>query len=462
MTDSGQVRAGTALRAMLRPQQGLSPALIQFYSLLALPVAELETAVAQELAENPALEADESPGPAGDPAASFGDADATWPRGAPDGDDFVEEISQLPADFTLRDHLAQSLPLICGPALCRLGRALIEEIDDDGLFRGSVAETAARLKAPEAQVEEALGALQSLSPAGVGARDLRECLLLQVSALEREGRHHPLARALLEDQWELFTRKRYRELARALHCTAATVQAAADFIAHHLTPCPGRSFRPPWAGAHEASLPPVRPDLVILRVAPPGRGFVVQAFEPAPLRVRLSAAYEQARQEMRRGAGRWAEEEREHVARYVRRAECFVRQLRRRQETMVMVGREAAARQQAFLENGRRHLVPLTRAEVAQRLGFHETTVGRVVAGKYVLLPSREVVPFSLFFTRSAGAAEVLAGLIAGEEARRPLTDGALARRMAEEGIHVARRTVAKYRAQLRIPPRSRRRRYPG
>jgi RNA polymerase sigma-54 factor len=450
MADSGRMRTGTALRALLRPQQGLSPALIQFYALLALPAAELEAAVAQELAENPALEADESPDP-------FDDPNPPWPA-ASVGDEVAEAISLLPAGFTLRDHLGQSLPLTCGPALQRIGRALIEEIDDDGLFRGNTAETAARLKAPEAQVEEALRAIQALTPVGVGARDLRECLLLQVRAREQEGRGHPLARALIEDQWDLFTRKRYREIARALRCRTAAVQAAADFIAHHLTPAPGRSFRAPWAGAHEAS-PPVRPDLVIVRAAPPGQGFEVRAFEPAPLRLRLSAAYERARQEMRQGGG-WDEEARAHVAHYVRRAERFVGQLRRRQRTMVLVGREAAARQQVFLEKGRRHLVPLTRAEVARRLGFHETTVGRAVAGKYVLLPSREIVPFSLFFARSAGAAEVLAGIIAREDPRRPLSDGALARRMAEEGIPVARRTVAKYRAQLRIPPQSLRRRY--
>ncbi len=451
MAGSHGVRLEFAQRAALKAQQKLCPLLIEFSWLLQLSGLELEAAVARELEENPALEIEEPPAR----------PDRPWDLSLPPSEEpedlgaeyevRVDPLSLQSAPFALRDFLRQSFALH-GPAdLQSIASALIEEIDDDGRYQGEVAETAARLRCPPARVEQALAHLQMLEPVGVGARDLRECLLLQARARLREGRGNPVAVALLESHWELLLAHQYERIARQVPCSVAAVRAAAEFIAQHLSPYPGRSFRPPWG--ETASPPRLRPDLIIRQAAPPKAGFEVEVVGPQSTRVCVSRLYQQAVRGQPRTEGH------AELSACVLRAERFVRQLARRRDTLLRVARVVVARQQPFLELGRRHLAPLTRTEVGVEVHLHETTVGRAVAGTYVLLPSGELVPFSLFFMRSLPATELLASLIAAEDVLRPLSDAALCARMAHEGVCISRRTVAKYRQALHIGSRAERRR---
>ncbi len=451
MPDPGHMRARLGLDTSLRLHQRLSPVLIEFAWLLQLTSADLEAVVSRELAENPALEL-------ADVASSSFEADV--PSFSQVTSEEGDPISDVASPFTLRDHLRQSL--ICAPADRAIGLSLVEEIDDDGYFRGDLSEIAHCLGVSVERVEQVLLSLQELPPSGVGARDLRECLQLQLRHLQEERKIPALAPALVNAHWDLFSHHRLREVARAAGAPLAAVEAAVAFIAENLAPYPGRAFRPDW-GAAASAAPPPRPDIIIRPAEPEGAGFLVDVIEPESLAVRVSKVYEEAfarlKNESADRLGTCPTEKQEHINEYLARAKAFVRHLRRRREALQRICLATVSRQQAFLERGPRYLEPLTRVEVARDLGVHESTVGRAVAGKWVLLPSRELVPFSLFFRRSRSAEEALAELLAREDRRRPWSDQALVGLLAQEGLRLSRRTVARYRRALRVPARSRRRR---
>jgi RNA polymerase sigma-54 factor len=290
------------------------------------------------------------------------------------------------------------------------------------------------------------------APVGVAARDLRECLLLQLDYLERGGAAMPvLVRRLVTDHLDLLGGHKCSAVAGMLSLPATEVEAARDFIRQYLTPFPFQSQdAQSWHSPSEATY--VAPDVIIS--CREGK-FVIEVVEPRQAHLRLSELYSALASSPAPHLPQQdtiSEGERQHVREFALRGKHFLANLRQRRELLYKIATCVVSLQESFLRDGLRELRPLTRAIVAQEVSVHESTVSRATANKYVLLPSRRVIPFSDFFTPSLSVKEMIREIIVQERASsKRLTDKAIGDRLLRQGVQVARRTVAKYRAELGI-----------
>jgi RNA polymerase sigma-54 factor len=226
------------------------------------------------------------------------------------------------------------------------------------------------------------------------------------------------------------------------------VAAVWEFMKTRLNPHPAQGYADTHARERDTRKIYVTPDAVIKRGED---GFEVEIVESRRFRLRINPVYTQLHAELRRASSTLSAEESSHIREYVTRARFFLYNLEQRYQTLHRVTARLAECQADFLERGVRYLRPLSRSQLADELGIHESTVSRATAGKHVLLPSGEVIPYSHFFTPSLSIKDVMKEMIDGEQA--PLTDSQIAARLRERGILIARRTVAKYRKQLAILP---------
>nr|MBF6591636.1 RNA polymerase sigma-54 factor [Ktedonobacterales bacterium] len=306
--------------------------------------------------------------------------------------------------------------------------------------------------APE-HVEDLIRTLQTMEPVGVGARDLRECLLIQLDYVEQQGFHQPFAREVISRFLTELSEHKYGQIALALATTTETIHQVSDFIKRNLNPFPGRGHLDAnlLSGGETAS--PVLPDVIISKKLLLGGGhtFEVEIVESKRFYLHINASYSQLYSSINSRQAHLSEEERRHIQHYVTRARLFIANINQRRQTLGRITRCIVELQSDFLNHGVRALKPLTRAKVATELGMHESTVSRATAAKFVMLPSGEVIPFSNFFVANLSIKDVIKDMVEHEAA--PLTDQELAKMLSERGIPVARRTVAKYREQLNILP---------
>ena len=461
----------------------ISAKLIASIKILQCSAEELEQTIARELSENPALEVEElaqclrcgTPLHAGvcpscERAAGDGAGDpredlASWDDVGFRGTDLAvsEESDYDPLDSvrsagTLQEYLMRQLRTIIAPEDVEIAEYLVGNLNSHGYVAVSVAEAAETLRVVECRVQTVLEALQALDPPGIGARDLRECLLIQLAGFEERGEAPPLARRVVAEHLRAMGEHHFAEIARDLGTTASQVKLAWRFIKSNLNPYPAHAFEyaeVPDLGLSLASdrSTIVRPDVVI-RQTP--QGFEAEVIEQRRFRFHLSGIYSSLYQPHRRTVTRLAgldDHDRQHIREYATRARFFIECMRQRWDTLSTIADALIASQQDFLKHGVRHLRPLTRGELAEAVGLHESTVSRATANKYVLLPSGRTIPFDDFFDGSLAAKDLLRELIASENPRKPLSDEDLASRLAERGLAVARRTVAKYREALGILP---------
>ncbi len=472
----------TALHTLTAPALVLTPGTQLALELLQIPTLELRDLIQQELLTNPLLDLDDeevstpddrSPSPAGtgDPpdAAPSQDEEPPLPDWAdllPDHDEPVYDSGRNgtgrndPVEWTcqrgstLAEHLLGQIRLSeKDPSLLSAAEFLVGCLDDRGYLSCPLEEAAREFGISLDQAASALLRVQALDPPGVGARDLRECLLLQLASSGREG---GLAWRIVSGQFKDLAARRHVELSRRLKAPMREVEAAVDEI-RRLRPHPGRLVA-------AAEVRYIYPDLIMERV---GEGFEVYPNERAVPRLRLSRW---CREMLADGAGQT--EAGEFARSRLRSARWLVRALDRRRGTMLRVAERIIEEQRDFLEHGVSRLRPLTLQQVASRLGLHESTVARVVRNKYVQTPGG-IYPLRFFFsnalpTRSGREAsgravrDRIRAIVDEEDRVRPLSDGDLARQLQGEGIRIARRTVAKYRESMRIEPARLRRRHAG
>ncbi|HEV8632614.1 MAG TPA: RNA polymerase sigma-54 factor [Chloroflexota bacterium] len=446
----------------MRPR--VSARLVASSTMLGLSSMAMHEAIVQELADNPALEADEvgvcdvcatplqgsvCPTCLRLQRAELGPDQREWDvdldRGPERGqaDDGFDPLAGAADRETLAERLLRDLGALLPRAEMPIARQLVGNLDRRGYLDISVDEVADLTGAEPARVEAVLAALQTLEPVGVGARDLRECLLLQLDHLASQGIDCPVAWAVVEDHLAWLAGRKIDRIARALRVPVAEVERAASFVRQRLNPFPAQGHAGPEA-ATEARAAYVRPDVVV--VAQDG-GFVVEVVESRRLTLRVADAYAQ----LTRRAAELPADERAHVLQYATRARLFVRNVAQRRRTVRKITEAVVAAQGGFLRNGVRDLQPLTRSQIALRTGLDESTVSRATNGRFVLLPSGEVVSFDTFFTPSLAVHAVIRDILAAEG--RPLTDRAIAGQLAARGVHIARRTVTKYRARIRALP---------
>lgn len=452
-----------------RQEMRVSPSLIQYTQILQLSGIELRDLIMQELDENPALNLDETPlCPAcGDPLRRDGscyrcqrgerlaEREARELVEPEDPDEAFDVFSLLADQRSLHEHLLDELAMLLDAADMPIAEFLVGELDERGFLGMPVDMVAASLKVDEADVERVLAALQAVGPIGLGARDLRECLLIQLARWEAQGERFPLARRLIEAHLEDLGHGRYGQLARALDATHEEILAAREFIRGHLRPYPiAESIDlAPWE--RETGPGAVAPD-VIVRPAGDGTGYRIEIVESRRYHLSVNPLYDALALRVAEGgeaakASHVTEAESEVLQAQVRRAEAFLSHIHERRQTMRKVTAYVLQRQLAYLESGPRQLAPLTRAEVAEALELHESTISRATKDKYVMLPNRQVVPFATFFKAALSVQDLLREIIDGEE--KPLSDAELAERLAERGQPISRRTVTKYRKQMGILP---------
>jgi len=443
------------------PQQQMraSPALIALNNMLVLSTLELQQLVQQELEENPALEQVENEDTlcsrCGRPLSGatciyclhedLKLAEAERDDASVPSDDEFDPLLAVAAPMSLQERLQRDLHIMLPNSDRPIADYLVGSLDDQGFLDCDIVEVADLLHVEPERVEQVLRHLQDLGPAGVGARSVQECLLIQLDAIERHGAINPHIRTIVADHWLDLGEHRYGAIAHALDITYDEVVEARDFMRQHLRPFPLERASDQTVALATSFL---APDVIIREE---GERLVAEVVESRRFYLRLNPLYQELSQALVQRQQDISNEEREHLSTFVSRARLFLTNMRQRRETIRRIAEYLIECQEAFLRHGVRHLTALTRAEVAAAIGVHESTVSRATANKYVQVPSREIVPFSHFFTASLSVKDVISELIANEKI--PLTDQEIVETLRQRGFDVARRTVAKYRGQLGILP---------
>ena len=461
-------------------QQKIDPKVIQANNILQLSGVELQQAVEQELAENPALEQEDEEPCTGCELAPFLCKDCQYNKQREDQDTIVSDqllqepdyifdfsadpddqsdpISFIRAEMTLPEHLRNQLRSTVSGKTLEVGDYLVNYIDDSGYLKCDLMELTLELDASDKEIAEALAIVQTLDPPGVGARDLRECMMIQLRYLAEEGCGNPIAMRILQDYWEEMKSRKYVRIARRLKIKPDRITEAMNFIQTRLNPYPAAGFRSPWDSKPNDVRGAVRADVIIHRTP---IGYEIEVVTNEHISLTINPYYRQIYGDLRNGRARtFSSEDKKHVAEYMERAELFIKNINNRRRTLKNITRNIVEFEQGFLETGSRlFLRPLTRVKVAKTLGIHESTVSRATANKYVQLPNQEVVPFEFFFQPAHSIGDMIASLIANENSAHPMSDQEIADTLKEQGYPVARRTIVKYRESLKILSSRQRRR---
>lgn len=472
-------------RARAEQTVRVSLKLITSSAILHLSADELERSVNQEQVENPAFEVDEQTicllcgapmygrtcpncghfGAPTQPLPAIGEApvnydiptETVWNVvehtfdmdnygfAAAERDDEDDPWARIPVSETLAEILLRQLEALIAPGDEEIAEQLVGNLNERGYLEMSVPDIAAHLNVPVERVEYVLSQLQTLEPLGIGARDLRECLLIQLDALEELDTPHPLAHTLIDRYLDRLGRNQWQDIARALGVTEREVRHASHYIRATLHPFPAYTYNaetPQTRSNNDAAY--VRPDVIIRKI---GAAFELELIEEK--RYRFSINADQVMPPL--VVTPLSRELQQYINHHLDRAKFFIDCVQRRWRTLKRVMELVVDYQRDFLERGVRYLRPLTRAEVATRLNLDEGTVSRATANKYALLPNGRLIPLSDFFDSSLSIKDVLREVIAGEDAKRRFSDDELAHLMQARGYPMARRTVTKYREEMGI-----------
>jgi RNA polymerase sigma-54 factor len=438
----------------------------QALKLLQIPTLELEQVLRQELQVNPLLEeveldedeplTHEDSGPDKDTEADpqdtgdkvdwdeyFADGfkDGTWEREHED-DDKPERLPVAKPSGS-EDLMSQLALMINDPLQRKIGEYIIGSLGDDGYLTSPLSEIAAYFEVDEEQVEVVLAKVQELEPSGVAARDLAECLLLQLRSLGQED--SPEAE-IIKHHFDALKNRKFADIAREMGVSPQEVQEIAGRIGE-LDPKPGMSTETDGAAY-------ITPDLVVEKV---DEDYVCYLNDINIPRLRISNAYDEVKarsQGTEDDAAQFIDEKRRY-------AEWIIKTIEQRRRTMIKVMEAIVVEQREFFEHGAIALRPLTLQVIATEIGMHESTVSRVTRQKYVQTP-RGVFPLKYFFSAgldsddgeeiaARAVKEMILKIVKDEDTARPLSDKKIADMLAVSGLKIARRTVAKYREQLGI-----------
>ena len=432
--------------------------LAQTARLLPLPMADLTTLIETELARNPALEIVTDSRCAtcgrrlktlacpscarrparGDEPQVFLAARSAYARDIDWADDHQFRSTETLADY-VRRQIAPALP----PDDLPIADDVLGNLDERGFLLPSPENCAHTLRVSLERVRRVLSLIQRADPVGVGARDVRDCLLIQLDSLERAGADRALVRTLIADHWEQLGHRQIKSLAAQLRVSAHDIEAAVDFIRRNLTPYPAHTDWHTRRGQPADTTYPALDAIIHAPAdlhAPPS----IELFSPVAGWLCVNETFKAALDDRTLA-------ERPQLIDCVEQAELLVRGLQQRTSTLGRVLAAIVREQSAYLTGAEHDPHPMTRARLARQLNVHESTISRAVADKRVALPNGRSVPLDHFFDQSLAARQALRAIIAAEE--RPLTDAELAQQLTRQGHSVARRTVAKYRDIEHIPP---------
>jgi RNA polymerase sigma-54 factor len=444
----------------------MTPQLQQAIRLLQLPVLDLNAEIQEALEENIMLEMEDLPELPQTSSESTAEvetikADDLWQtrsaertqdggwngEGRPIGE-FADESGQ-----TLREHLLWQLEMEhFAPREVIIGEALIDSINDDGYLTADLEEISASLDKEsgivETEIERTLTKIQRLDPVGVGARSISECIILQLSQLEWKTPGLQLAISIASDHLDLVASRDYGELRRGLRTTEEDLHEALALV-RGCNPKPGLAVSPP-------STEYVIPDVFVRKV---DKRWQVEISPTGVPRLSVNQQYAK----LLRGSGEHAV-----LKSQLQEARWLIRSLEIRNETLLKVATSIVSRQTGFLEHGDEAMKPMVLRDIAEEIGMHESTISRVTTNKYMHTP-RGVFEFKYFFSSHLSSASgedqsstsvraKIRKLIGAENPKKPLSDSKITNLLKEDGISVARRTVAKYREGMNIPSSSDRR----
>jgi RNA polymerase sigma-54 factor len=461
----------------------MTPSLQQAIKLLQLSKLELQEVLNQELLENPLLEesAEETKQEEAETETQEAKADAEEeakkteekkddkekdsfdeidydayfqdyieygynPRGMGEEHDEFPIENTLTRPPNLTDHLTWQLSMSdASPLVKEIGAFIIGNIDEDGYLRASNEEIASSGNYEMGEVEKAVTAIQSLDPIGVGARDLRECLLLQLEFLEIDV---PYVEEIIRDHWDEFMQRKFVQISKALSIDMKTLEGIVEVI-KHLDPKPGRKY------SNERAIY-VEPDVYVQKV---GDEYVIVLNEDGMPKLRINGSYRAMLNHM---DSKQDGETVNYIKDKIRSAVWLIKSLDQRQRTIYKVAESIVKHQREFLERGIDFLRPLVLRDVADDIQMHESTVSRVVSNKYMHTP-RGLFLMKYFFhsgidsdtgedISSLTVKKKIQSYIDAEDPRKPLSDSKIMKILNDEGINIARRTVAKYRDELNIP----------
>ena len=459
----------------------MTPELIQAIKILQFNIQELDVYVQDQLLTNPVLEsepdhdapardadADDIPEEVREPKREEPDweeyirgsyeegRDGQWDRqwierqDDAEGDFFERYVDN---DLTLPEHLLFQLQFAAvSEEKQRIGEYIIEALDENGYLTSSVEEIGKSLQVPAEEVGEVLKIVQGLDPVGVGARDLKECLLIQLRSL---GLLTKEFRAAVTDHLEDLASNRLIQIAKRLGISVEEVQRMGDVI-RTLEPKPGRQF----SAGEETKY--IIPDIIVERTED---GYSITVNDSSTPHLRVSSYY----RDLLHQAGS-DDQLSSYLSERVNSALWLIRSINQRKQTIYNVAEAIVRHQRAFFDNGSKYLKTLTLREIGDDLGIHESTVSRSINGKY-LQCSHGVFELRHFFSAGVKAGsgegvssnsvkEFIKEIVDGEDPKKPFSDQAMVAKLAEKGFEISRRTVAKYRDELNIPSSSRRKRF--
>jgi len=447
--------AGMEQVAGLGLQQALSPQMQQSLHVLQAPLTELRQLVEQELRENPALEEmpnEDVPETPREEERSLLETEWSeyfaqrsvaepWSREALEKREHFFDSQLRPV--SLQEHLLHQLLTSSWPKdESRIAAEIIGNLDEQGYLQAESEDIAWATDSEALEVDRILEKVREFDPPGIAARNLRESLLIQLS---RSGRADSIEARIVEHHLDALGRKKLVEIAKALDVPVSEVQQASERIAE-LDPRPGRAFSS-------------EPDQVItpeVTVERDGDEFSVRLNSEEIPQLRIADSYKDM-------ASSTSREVREYLREKIKGGRFFIKSIQQRQQTILNIAREIVARQREFFVSGASGLKPMTMRQVADAVGVHETTVSRAAGGKYMATP-QGIFEIKYFFTHgytntdgksvsNESVRQAITNLVKDENPRHPLSDQDIVRQLTDQGLAVARRTVAKYREQIGILP---------
>ncbi|MFM1872828.1 MAG: polymerase sigma-54 factor [Planctomycetota bacterium] len=481
MSYKGIMRLG--LSQSLRAEQRLvqSPQMIQAMQVLQLPLLELKDQIEQELQENVFLERGEEadgarvaePTPA--PTDELDDRlqrefsaeidqlesrlEPSWRQrstaaGGDDEDGKFEALQNTPGRSTsLPEYLmTQVRTQESDSDLVRVVEHIVYSLDEDGRLADTAAQIAQQLLVPQPLAEEAVDIVRNLEPVGVGARDLRDCLLMQ---LDHYDFVRPLTRRIVEDHLDDLAMNRLPKIAKATGASIDEIKESWEFLRTHCNPHPGAAF-----GGEASS--GVTPDVIVEEVD--GK-FEIRTLRGSIPELSISPVYRNLLQEAKNDPKVY-----EYLRRKIEAAKWFIEAIHQRQSTIERIAGEIVRRQEGFLRHGVQHLVPMKMQDIADAVKVHISTVSRATSGKFIQTP-QGIFDMKRFFSGGTmsdtgdmvsqqAVKDTLKQIVDGEDKDNPLSDDQLVEELGKRGVHIARRTVTKYRKALGIDSSSRRRSY--
>jgi len=368
-------------------------------------------------------------------------AGGAQPHTAEDAERRQHFFDSLVTETSLQEHLIRQAELAdTAPDVLQAMAHLVGSLDDRGFLTQSAADVALQTGISLASVQDAVRQIKTFEPAGIGAANLGECLLLQLAV---KGRADSLAARIIRDHFTLLTRRRIPEISRKLGIHTDDIQEAIEEVGT-LDPAPGRRFA-------DDNNRVVVPDVTVEK---DGQEWKIHLNSDYIPRLRISSTYKDLI-----AKGSLTKEERDYVRERIRSGKFLINSIDQRQQTIERITREILKAQHEFFESGVSKLRPLTMTQIADVVGVHETTVSRAIANKYILTP-HGVFDFKFFFTpgyQADGGASIsntsvkdmINDLVEGEDRSQPLSDQEIVKKLMDKGINIARRTVAKYREEL-------------